>query len=75
MNLYEDKEQLHYAFQAYNAATDNGGNNALGWSEYYVDNIFLDRFCNLRVFDATLYNAQCQGFNNPKGHQYYEDFG
>lgn len=74
MNLYEDKEQLHYAFQAYNAATDNGGNNALGWSEYYVDNIFLDRFCNLRVFDATLYNAQGQGFNNPKGHQYYEDF-
>lgn len=74
MKLYSNKEALHYAFQAYNAATDNGGNNALGWSEYYVDNIFLDRFCNLRVFDATLYNAQQQGFNNENGHQYYEDF-
>lgn len=72
--LYNDKETLHKAYQLYMANTDNGGDNSQGWSEYYVDNIFLDRFCNLRTIDATMYNAQKMGFGCRAGSDYYENF-
>ena len=72
--LYNDKESLHKAYQLYMANTDNGGDNSQGWSEYYVDNIFLDRFCNLRTIDATMYNAQKMGFGCRVGSDYYENF-
>lgn len=36
--------------------------NSSGWNEYYVDNTILDRFCNLRVQDATLFYAKELGF-------------
>lgn len=72
--LYNDKESLHKAYQLYMANTDNGGDNSQGWSEYYVDNIFLDRFCNLRTIDATMYNAQKMGFGCRAGSDYYENF-
>lgn len=73
-NLYQDKQALHKAYRLAMATTDNGGENQLGWSEYYVDNIFLDRFCNLRTIDATLYNAKKCGFGVQEGKKYYEDF-
>lgn len=73
-NLYEDKEMLHNAYQAYLAISDNGGDNSYSWSEYYVDNIFLDRFCNIRVLDATLYNAEVAGISNRRGQEYYKEF-
>lgn len=73
-NLYQDKERLHSAYQYFMATTDNGGNNQNGWSEYYVNNIFLDRFCNLRTIDGTLYNAKKAGFGCDEGLEYYKDF-
>ena len=72
--LYNDKETLHKAYQMQMAITDNGGDNSQGWSEYYVDNIFLDRFCNLRTIDATMYNAQKMGFGCRAGSDYYGNF-
>lgn len=72
--LYQDKETLHNAYQIAMSISDNGGNNEYGWSEYYVDNIFLDRFCNLRTIDATIYNAQASGLGNKKGLEYYKNF-
>lgn len=74
MNLYQDKERLHTMYQIAMATTDNGGDNSYSWSEYYVDNIFLDRFCNLRVLDATIYNAQRLGYANPIGQKYWRTF-
>ena len=50
--------------------TDNGGDNLSGWSEYYVDNIMLDRFCNLRVCDMTIDYANNLGHDNPVMHDY-----
>lgn len=35
------------------------------WDEKYVSNSFLNRYCNLRVSDQTLYRAQSIGYNNP----------
>lgn len=73
MNIYNDKELLHDLYQIYMSNKDNGGDNSYGWSEYYVDNILLDRFCNLRVCDVTLYYAEKLGYNNPKMHEYTEN--
>lgn len=43
IDLYQDKEKLHFFNNAFLLRTDNGGDNLSGWSEYYVDNIMLDR--------------------------------
>lgn len=72
--LYNDKERLKTTYDFFMATLDNGGDNSYGWSEYYVNNIFLDRFCNLRTIDGTLYNAQKAGFACSEGAQYYEHF-
>lgn len=72
--LYNDKETLHRMHQIVMDETDNNGDNRVGWSEYYVDNIFLDRFCNLRVMDATLYNAQNVGYATEAALEYYKDY-
>lgn len=70
IDLYQDKEKLHYLYNAFLLRTDNGGDNLSGWSEYYVDNIMLDRFCNLRVCDMTIGYAHKLGFDNPIMHEY-----
>lgn len=65
LELYQDKEKLHTMYQVALMMSDNGGDNLSGWSEYYVDNILLDRFCNLRVCDMTIDYARKLGFDNP----------
>ena len=70
MRIYQDKELLHSLYQMSIMDHDNLGNNMYGWSEYYVDNVLLDRFCNIRVCDATLFYANRLGFDNPKMHEY-----
>lgn len=70
INLYQDKERLHFLYNAFLLRTDNGGDNLSDWSEYYVDNIMMDRFCNLRVCDMTIWYANNLGFDNPKMHEY-----
>ena len=72
--LYNDKEKLRTMYGIFTATLDNGGDNREGWSEYYVDNIFLDRFCNLRTIDGTLYNAQRAGVGCNEGTKYYENY-
>lgn len=72
--LYNDKEKLVTTYKYFMETMDNGGDNEYGWSEYYVNNIFLDRFCNLRTIDGTLYNAQKAGFGCYEGSKYYESF-
>lgn len=72
--LYNDKEKLKTTYNFFMATLDNGGDNREGWSEYYVDNIFLDRFCNLRTIDGTLYNAEKAGFGCYEGSRYYESY-
>lgn len=72
LDLYNDKEKMYAIKQIYTASNEVGGNKN-GWSEYYVDNALLDRFCNLRVQDATLFYAEKLGFDNPVMHKYMED--
>lgn len=35
-----------------------------GWDENYVDNFALNRYCNMRITDQTLYHAQNIGYGN-----------
>lgn len=35
-----------------------------GWTEEYVDNFALNRYCNLRITDITLYHADRVGYGN-----------
>ena len=41
------------------------------WSETYVSNFILNRYCNLKVADNTLYHAKKVGFSNK---QMFDDF-
>ena len=68
ISLYNDKIKMHAIKEL--MLSESSGKNDVGWSEYYVDNALLDRFCNLRVQDATLYYAEKLGFDNPKMHDY-----
>lgn len=75
LDLISDKEKLHYIYNiTASNNSDNQGNNMTGWSEYYVDNIIMDRLCNLRVQDLTLDYATHLGYNNHKMHKYMENF-
>ena len=73
-NLYNDKELLHSTLNLSTLSnTDNKGDNFSQWSEYYLDNIFLDRFCNLRTQDLTLDYATKLGYNNTVMHEYAQN--
>ncbi|MBS5528125.1 MAG: hypothetical protein KHX42_08240 [Prevotella sp.] len=70
METYLDREkmeQLRKLKESSNSQVDYSEE----WSETYVSNFALNRYCNLRVSDNTLYHAQRVGFFNEK---MYDDF-
>jgi hypothetical protein len=73
IDLYKDKERMQILKDAIRSALNNDGDNTLSWDEYYVDNIFLDRWCNLRVQDATIFNAHASGLDNPEAHKLFKE--
>lgn len=52
------------AIKQYMLLQENIGDNVLrtSWNENYVSNVFLERFCNYRVVDATIYHANKVGW-------------
>lgn len=75
VRIYSDKEALHKAFQMGSFSnSDNGGDNFFQWSEYYIDNIFFNRFCNLRTQDITLDYAQKLGYGTNRMKKYAENY-
>lgn len=64
IDAYQDKDRL----AAYRKMVKEQGESSVGseWEENYVSNVFLDRFCNYRVADATIYHAQKVGYANDK---------
>ena len=73
-DIYQDKERLNTMYKATLLLTDNKGDNLHGWSEYYVDNIVMDRFCNLRVCDMSIDYAEKLGFDNPRMQEYASNY-
>ena len=65
LKIYNDKENLYKLKQlADSRIIDSKSKNTIDWDEYYVSSIFLNRVCNYRVADATIYHAQRVGIPN-----------
>lgn len=62
IEVYQDKVQLKF----YRQWLSDEDNSTVGaeWQESYVSSPFLDRLCNYRVADATIYHAQRVGYGN-----------
>lgn len=62
IDVFHDKEQLDF----YRKRVADKDKSSVGteWQESYVSSPFLDRLCNYRVADATLYHAQKVGYGN-----------
>lgn len=57
-----DKEAMQRYYQMQDAI--EGKLLKSDWNENYVSNVFLQRFCNYRVVDASIYHADRVGWNN-----------
>lgn len=62
IEVYQDKDQLKLYRQL--VSNEDKSNVGAEWQESYVSSPFLDRFCNYRVADATIYHAQRVGYGN-----------
>lgn len=62
IEVYQDKVQLSF----YRQWLSDEDKSTVGaeWQESYVSSPFLDRLCNYRVADATIYHAQRVGYGN-----------
>lgn len=65
--LFNDKERLDQFKDAGGHFFDAGSNGyADAWTDVYIDNFALNRYCNLRMTDMTLYHANMVGYGNEK---------
>ena len=75
INTYLDRDKMEYLRRIKDLrdrkANDSDMTNLHNWSETYVSNFALNRYCNLKVTDNTLYHAEKVGFANKK---MYTDF-
>ena len=70
IDVFKDKNQL----KAYRKLMEEQEEGSVGaeWQESYVSSPFLDRLCNYRVADATIYHAQRFGYGSK---DMLEEFG
>ncbi len=68
VDIYTDSYQMENLYRQKEALSKKGGNEDYGneWTETYIDNFALNRYCNMRVTDATLYYQDRIGLANPK---------
>ena len=65
MDIYKDKEKLYKLKRiADRSRADGIYVQTNDWNENYVSSIFLNRVCNYRVVDASIYHAQRAGLHN-----------
>lgn len=63
-DVYSDKERLNAYKNILESSSNTTYTSSLAWNESYVSNIFLQRLCNYRVVDATIYHAGRSGYAN-----------
>lgn len=67
MNTYMDREKMEQLRKLKEAeGLEAAGGYSEDWSEIYVSNFALNRYCNMRVSDNTLFHAKKVGFANEK---------
>lgn len=65
LDIYKDKEKLYKLKRIADRSTADGVYvQTNDWNENYVSSIFLNRVCNYRVVDASIYHAQRAGLHN-----------
>lgn len=63
--IYSNKEALyHFKKLAERSQVEPNSYLSTDWNEYYVSSIFLNRVCNYRVADASIFHAQRAGLAN-----------
>lgn len=62
---YNDKEALN-RYRRYIDIISKSQNYSTDWNESYVSNVFLQRLCNYRVVDASIYHAFRAGVPNER---------
>lgn len=63
---FNDSQKLEMISQAMDMNGPNKSTSDIDqWDERYISNSFLNRYCNLRLTDQTLYRLQQVGLNNP----------
>lgn len=65
IETFMDKDLLRKAKRIEQLMNKMANGNALDWDEGYVNNLFLNRLCNYRVADATIYHANRAGYAHP----------
>ncbi len=68
IETFMDKEKLRKAklLDEQMAAMEKGSSVSSNWNEDYVSNLFLNRLCNYRVIDASIYHADRLGYGNER---------
>lgn len=68
LDVYLDSDQMEKLYKEKEALSNRGGDEDYKeeWTENYVNNFALNRYCNIRVTDATLYYKNQIGNANPK---------
>lgn len=65
-DVYKDKDRLEAFKKVAEMKTreSDSYSYSMEWREKYVSNLFLDRLCNYRVADASIFHAKRAGFGN-----------
>ncbi len=66
ISVFQDKKSIQKIKDIGGLAVDTDEYTFKKWNEDYLQNLFLNRFVNLKISDNCLYNAQHIGYQNPK---------
>ena len=68
LDVYMDSQQMEALYKEKEALNKRGDSEDYKdeWTENYVNNFALNRYCNIRITDATLYYKNIIGNANPK---------
>ena len=72
VDVYQD-ENLLKAIDKSNSFND-AENYQSGWSETYISNEFIERYCNLKVIDMSIYYVEKLGYCNRQVINYTKDY-
>ena len=72
VDVYQDKNLLK-AIDKSNTFND-AENYQSGWSETYISNEFMERYCNLKVIDMSIYYVEKLGYCNRQVTNYTKDY-
>ena len=65
-DIFLNKELLYKLKMEFDNQNNTIITDKMAWDEYYVDNVFLARFSNLKIWDQTMHHAERVGFDNYK---------